>query len=55
MDLERFFPNLQFCLSRTFLQNYSARRQRIQPKSKESNMKVKDVLSKTTIVRRYRV
>ena len=48
LELERFFPDLQCCLSRTFLDDYSRQTERIIAK-RGRFFHMKDVLSKVSI------
>ena len=48
LELERFFPDLQMCLSRRFLDDYSRQTERIVAR-KGKFFKLKDVLSKVSI------
>merc|ERR1719369_2667042 len=53
LDLERFFANLKFCLSREFLEQYSKQKQALSF-ARESSLRVKDMLSKATISERLK-
>ena len=57
LDLERFFPTFNFCLSTTFLEHYSKQKQQLVltggGKGLLGSGRLQDVLSKASISNRF--
>ena len=59
LDLERFFPTFNFCLSTTFLEHYSKQKQQLVltggGKGLLGSGRLQDVLSKASISNRFSI